>query len=480
MDYHQVKNLKENNPTIRLFNAANSPLIISFLFQAFKYHNKITISNDELVSHLTDTIYHLRNVFGNELYPESPQNYLDKWTADGYLRKYYPDNSDEPCFELTPSTEKALEWINELESREFVGTESRLLKIIDMLREIAYKNSEDPHRRLAELERKKSEIETDIDKINSGILEKLTDTQIKERYFEVSDTSNKLLSDFKQIEYNFRELDHEVRKKQILHDVQKGELLESVFTSHDVFLNSDQGRSFRAFWDLLLSQTSQDELDELIEIIIRLPQVQEIKKDDTLDGLKYHLIEAGNRVNTTKHNLNEQLRKFLDDRIYLENKKIVEIIKEIKSTAVQIRNNPPSDKGFITIPGNSQINMIMERPLWDVAVSPELVKKLIENGSSELVDTERLYSQFDIDRRELQARLDQLLQNNSQITLQSVIEHYPIERGLAEILVYVDIALKNKKAFINEDIYETMILWNKLSDRYFEIQLPQIIICGGD
>ncbi len=257
-------------------------------------------------------------------------------------------------------------------------------------------------------------------------------------------------------------------------------MLESVFTSHDVFLNSDQGRSFRAFWELLLSQTRQDELDELIEIIVHLPQVQEIKKDDSLDGLKYHLIDAGNRVNTTKHNLNEQLRKFLDDRIYLENRKIVEIIKEIKSTAVQIRNNPPSNKDFITIPGNPQINMIMERPLWNVAVSPELMKKMIENGSSELVDTELLYSQFDIDRRELQSRFDQLLEKNSQVTLQSVIEHYPIERGLAEILVYVDIALKNKNAFINEDIYETMILWNKISDKYFKIQLPQIIICKGD
>jgi hypothetical protein len=480
MDYLQIKNLKENNPTVRLFNADNSPLIISFLFQAFKQNNQITIPNDELVSHLTDTIYHIRNVYGIDLFPELPQNYLDNWASDGYLRKYYPDNSDEPCFELTPSTEKALEWINELEYREFVGTESRLLKIIEMLKEIVYQNSEDTSTRLAELERRKNEVEKEIDKINSGILERLSDTQIKERYFEIYDTSNKLLSDFKQIEYNFRDLDHDVRKRQIFHDVQKGELLSSFFSSHDVFLKSDQGQSFRAFWDLLLSQTRQDELDELIETIIRLPQVQEIKKDDNLDGLKYNLIEAGNRVNTTKHNLNEQLRKFLDDRIYLENKKIVEIIKDIKTTAVQIRNNPPSNKDFITIPGNPQISMIMERPLWDVAVSPELTIKEIENGSPESVDTQNLYSQFDIDREELKMRINQLLENNSQVSLKMVIEQYPVEKGLAEILVYVDIALKNKKAIINDDIYETMTLWNKVSDKYFQIQLPQIIICGDD
>ena len=478
MDYHRIKNLKEINPTIRLLNADYSPLIISFLFQAFKKNNKITIPNDELVSNLYDTIYSIQSAYGDGLFPETAQKYLDDWANAQYLRKYYPADSDEPCFELTPSTEKALEWIKELENREFVGTESRLIKIIEMLKEIAYRNSDDPAIRLGELERKKTEIEEEISKIKSGDeLEKLSQTQLKERYFDVYDTSNKLLSDFKQIEYNFRRLDQEVRKEQITSDIQKGELLKNIFSSRDILLESDQGRSFKAFWGLLMSQAKQDELDDLIDLIIHLPEIQEIKKDDTLDGLKSHLIEAGERVNITNHILVEQLRKYLDDRIYLENKRIIEIIKDIKTTAVQIKNNPPSNKDIITIPGRPHIDMIMERPLGNVSVSPELKKTDLEDGSSTLVDTEQLYSQFDIDPEELRSRINEFLAKNSQFSLKTLIEKYPVERGLAEILIYVDIALKNDKAFINEDIYERMILWNKVSNRYFEIQLPQIIIC---
>jgi len=476
MDYHRIKTLKENNSTIRLFNADNSPLIISFLFQAFKQNNKITIPNDELVSNLTDTIYSLRNTFGNDVYPDSAQNYLDAWANDYYLRKYYPPDNDEPCFELTPSTEKALEWVKELENREFVGTESRLLKIIEMMKEIAYKNSENPAVRLEELERKRNEIEQEIDKINSGIFEKLSGTQIKERYFDISDTSNKLLSDFKQIEYNFRQLDQEIRKKQITSDIQKGELLKDIFSSHDILFETDQGKSFRAFWELLMSQKKQDELDQLIELIVSLPEIQNVKKDDTIDGLKNHLIEAGDRVNTTNHILIEQLRKYLDDMILLENKRIIEIIRDIKSIAVQIKDNPPRNKDIITIPGSPQIEMVMERPLWDVSVSPELRKNDLEEGESILVDTQQLYSQFEINKDELIRRIDELLAINSQFTLKALIEKYPIERGLAEILTYVDITLKNEKAFINEDIKETMIVWNKVSNRFFEITLPQIII----
>jgi hypothetical protein len=478
MDYHRIKNLKEINPTIRLLNADYSPLIISFLFQAFKKNNKITIPNDELVSNLYDTIYSIQSAYGEGLFPEPSQKYLDDWANAQYLRKYYPADSDEPCFELTPSTEKALEWIKELENREFVGTESRLIKIIEMLKEIAYRNSDDPAIRLGELERKKTEIEEEISKIKSGYeLEKLSQTQLKERYFDVYDTSNKLLSDFKQIEYNFRRLDQEVRKEQITSDIQKGELLKNIFSSRDILLESDQGRSFKAFWGLLMSQAKQDELDDLIELIIHLPEIQEIKKDDTLDGLKSHLIEAGERVNITNHILVEQLRKYLDDRIYLENKRVIEIIKDIKTTAVQIKNNPPSNKDIITILGRPHIDMIMERPLWNVSVSPELKKTDLEDGTSTLVDTEQLYSQFDIDPEELRTRINEFLVKNSQFSLKTLIEKYPVEWGLAEILIYVDIALKTDKAFINEDIYERMILWNKVSNRYFEIQLPQIIIC---
>jgi hypothetical protein len=88
-----------------------------------------------------------------------------------------------------------------------------------------------------------------------------------------------------------------------------------------------------------------------------------------------------------------------------------------------------------------------------------------------------LYSLFDINREELKTRIDELLSITSQFTLKTLIEKYPVERGLAEILIYVDIALKNENVSVNEDIYETMIVWNKISNRQFEIKLPQIIIC---
>ncbi|MBA7485668.1 hypothetical protein ES707_21218 [subsurface metagenome] len=477
MDYHRAKSLKENHPTIRLLNADNCPLIISFLFQSFKKSNRASISNDELVSSLTDNLYLLRSTYGDDVYPETAQYYLDNWANSLYLRKYYLPNIDEPHFELTPATEKVLEWLKDLEKREFVGTESRLIRVIEILREIVYRTADDPAKRLEDLERQRDEIDNEIEKIKSGFIDKLSQTQIKERYYEAYDTSNKLLSDFKQIEYNFRQLDQEIREKQVKNDLNKGEFLEEIFSSQDILLDSDQGRSFRAFWQLLMSQSEQDELDDLIDAIIALPEIQTINKDDTLEELKSRLIEAGDRVNKTNHILTEQLRKYLDDKVYLEDKKVIEIIKEIKKLAVLVRDNLPNDKDFLVIEDRPKIEMIMERPLWDASKSPELKKIDLEEGSSEFVDAQKLYEQFNVNPEELKTRINEMLETHSQITLKSIVDRFPVERGLAEVLTYVSIASKDEKALINEENCESLILWNKTSNRYFKIELPQIIFC---
>jgi uncharacterized protein DUF3375 len=48
-----------------------------------------------------------------EAFPRRAEQYLDDWAADsrGWLRKYYPPGSDEAHFDLTPPTERAIDWI---------------------------------------------------------------------------------------------------------------------------------------------------------------------------------------------------------------------------------------------------------------------------------------------------------------------------------------------------------------------------------
>ena len=83
-----------------------------------------------------------------------------------------------------------------------------------------------------------------------------------------------------------KDIDHAVREKQVNANLRKGKLLEEVFKANDLLWNTDQGKSFLAFWEFLLSQNKQDELSSLLEMVSTLPEVQEVKQDDFLDRIK--------------------------------------------------------------------------------------------------------------------------------------------------------------------------------------------------
>ena len=476
MEHDYVKYLREHNPTVRLLRLDNAPLIISFLFRAFKSQNRLSIPGNELTSNLSDFLFYLNQEQKKPLYPRPAEQYLENWANDGFLRKYYEANNDEPVFDLTPATEKALEWIQHLEQKEFVGTESRLLQIFSILRDIVFYSTEDPAQRMMKLEQQKTDIDREIEKLKKGKIEKMGTTKIKERFTEVEETAQRLLSDFRQIEQNFRELDKNAREQQIDSTLSKGKVLDDIFHVHDLIWDTDQGRSFKAFWEYLMCQSKQQELEELIGTVLQLPEVQEVKKGELLERLKVNLVEAGEKVYNSNGALIEQLRKFLDGKLYLENKRILEIINGIEKQAILIKEYIPKVNDFLTIEGDPDMDFVMERPFFKPPEIVEMTPAEIEQGEAN-ADTTALYQQLHINPETLKTNIRILLASQSQITLKQVTEQYPVEKGLVEIITYFDLATKDPKAVIHEEKTETISIVNKDTQKRLEITLPQTIFC---
>ena len=81
----------------------------------------------------------------------------------------------------------------------------------------------------------------------------LDDTALKDRFQQFTQGARELLSDFREVEHNFRQLDRRVRERIALWEGGKGALLEDIMGERDSIADSDQGNSFRAFWDFLMS-----------------------------------------------------------------------------------------------------------------------------------------------------------------------------------------------------------------------------------
>lgn len=475
MEHDYLVKLRQH-PTWQLLRADNAPLMISFFYRAFIQTNSRSLRQNQLVEKLDDTLFHLRQIHGDKAYPKSAKAYLTDWahSDNGFLRKYYAAHSDEPEYDLTPASEKAIEWLRSLEQKQFIGTESRLLTVFELLKSILQTTQTDPQLRIAELQLQKSLIDAEISRLQQGELISYDPRQVKERFYQLEETARSLLMDFRQVEENFRQLDRHTREKIATSDKQKGQLLDEVFGEHDDIGDSDQGKSFKAFWGLLMSPAKQEEFNDLIQKVLSLEEVIACTPDELLPRMKYHLLEAGEKVQRTSSSLVEQLRRYLDDQVWLENKRIMAIIHEIEKQAVAVKQQPPKDKDFMCLAETkAQVDLPMSRSLFRPPSRPVLSSAALSSGIAEF-DTDLLYSQHYVDVVLLQARIRKSLQTQTQITLEEICQQHPLEKGLSELVAYLNLATHENGGVIETD-KEVEIAWLNEAGIKKSAMLPRVI-----
>jgi len=477
LDYHDLEALRRNHPTWRLLVADHAPLILSFLHKTYLQPNIRALAQSELSTRLDDFLYHLREQLGDQAYPKCAGDYLNDWASDehGWLRKFYPEGNDEAHFDLTPATEKAIEWLAGLEQKHFIGTESRLLTIFALLNQIVQGAETDPEARIAELEKRRADIDAEIERIRQGELTLMEPTQLKERFYQVEQTARTLLADFRQVEQNFRGLDRAVRERITTWEGGRGELLESVFGERDAIADSDQGKSFHAFWDFVMSPARQEDLSLLLKRTLALEAIAALQPDTRLLRIHYDWLEAGEATQRTVARLSEQLRKYLDDQAWLENRRIMTLIQGIERQAVELREQAPAGSFTALDDTSPAVDLIMDRPLFTPPLKPHISQQVLEEGS-DAVDADALFEQVYVDKTRLAAHVRQALQSRDQIALTTVLETHPLEQGLAELVTYLSLAAADDKAVIDDERSET-ITWTDEHGVQRRATLPTVIFC---
>lgn len=463
MDHATLATLRDRHPAWRLLASPHAPLVASFLRRVFVLPNVRTMREADLVQALEDDLFALREQLGEAAYPKRAQDYLNDWAAPdkGWLRKFYKPGTDEAQFDLTPATEKAIAWLVTLTERPFVGTESRLLTLFALLEQISAGTEADPARRLQELQRKRAQLDADIARAQAGEVPLLDDTSIKERFLQFQQLARELLADFREVEHNFRQLDRSVREKIALWDGSKGELLDSIMGERDAIADSDQGRSFRAFWDFLMSSSRQEALSEHLERALALPQVIELKPEPRTRRMHHDWLEAGEHTQRTVAQLSQQLRRFLDDRVFQENRRILDLLRGIESKALALRQTALRGD-VMQIDGiGADIALPLERPLFSPKARLRLEQLLPEQGDDD-IDTARLFEQIVVDKARLSANIRQALRGSSQVSLHALVDEMPLRNGLAELVAYLELAhagsgsLQDVRATVDESVQDTI------------------------
>ena len=458
-------------------------MVASFLHRVFITPNVRVMAQADLVEALNDTLYGLRERLGDKAFPKPALEYLNDWAANdkGWLRKFYPAGSDEPHFDLTPATERALAWLVSLSDRAFVGTESRLLTLFELLKQMSEGSDTNPETRLKELHRRRDSIDAEIALVLGGNMPLLDDTALRDRFQQFTGLARELLADFREVEHNFRMLDRRVRERIALWDGGdgrgRGALLEEIMGERDAISDSDQGKSFRAFWDFLMSQSRQEELTQLLDRVLQLPPVAALQPDLRLKRVHYDWLEAGEHAQRTVAQLSQQLRRFLDDQAWLENRRIMDLLRGIEAKALALRDAPHTvtltDAVQTVNALHPSVELPLERPLYSPAVKTVLNNVALEAGVADL-DAAVLFSQVRVDKAALASHIRQSLQTRAQISLGELLQIRPLQQGLGELVAYLQLASVAALSVVDEETLES-VRWTAADGVTRSASMPRVI-----
>lgn len=477
LDYQWTKNLYERHPVLAAFRKRvdGFSVMVSCLHEAFEQRRQSRYVEPDLINRVTDFLLAIDQLDNNV---RTPREYVDEWTKDGMLRRFYDDLlHDEPFYELTPDAVLLLRWLQDLDQHEFVGTESRLRVLFDLLEQLAYRSSSDKASRIEQLRREIREREAEIDRIERGELDVWNATRIRENFQLVQETARRLLADFRQVEQNFRVIDRDLRDEILTTPLSKGRLLDNLFSTIDERIwERDQGKSFRAFWELLMNQARQDEFDTLMSEVVQLPALQDATLAlHDLERLKFDLVEAGGNVNRANDLIIKSLRRLIETNFFREHKHVLQTIESVLELAIHIKPQPPKERDLMHIDGKPQLDFFLNRRLFRPPNVTNIRSVAVDVGEQD-ADISALLTDDDVSLEQLEANVGQLLRHRPQVSLATVLTEFPPQKGLAEIVGYLTLATQSEaqhKATVREDAQDEITFTTDEGLR--TLQLPKII-----
>lgn len=475
MDYYAIASLRENHPGWSLLRATNAPLALHFFMTAFTDGNQRNLRRQQLIDALDDVLFGVRETYGEDKFPRNASEYLDEWADPerAWLRKYYVQGEDEPHYDLMPATEDVIRWVEALKGRDFVATQSRLTSIFAVLKALVQQSETDPEVRLVELQRQRDLIDREMQQIRDGNVKVMSGPEALDHFQQLTSLARDLLSDFREVEQNFRKLDRQVREQIATWDGSQGELLDSIFANQQDIGSSLQGRTFQGFWDYLMSPHMRNELDDLLQRATRIDALAQMDNLQAITNLHQDWLPAVEQTQSTVRQLSQQMRRLLDDKVFLENKRIMQLLRSIEASALDSREQAPSNIFMEIDAPTVAVALPFERPLYAPGSRIRVLDE-VTVADDAAVDASALFNQFHVDKERLKANVEDVLERTGQATLADIADSYPLTHGLAEVVAYYQLASESEWATINPDVTQRL-QWQTADGVTREATVDQLI-----
>ena len=443
------------HPAIRLLRSPNAPLTLTFLHRAFKEHHVVSVPDSQLRARLENLLDEAREERPGS-YAQTASDYLALWCGPEQvlLKKFYSNEADEPVFELTAAAEHAMQWLEDLHARPFVGAESRLELIFRQLEEIALFSTSDVERRVAALRAQKAALDEQIEFMErTQTAQTYTTVQLSERFANALDLARGLTGDFRQLEENFKEVARALAEAQTQPGATKGRIVGQLLDTHAALKESAQGQSFYAFWNLLSSPELQDRWRNLVRQVYQLKGIDHsLRANRLIEKLSSRLLVEGERVVRSNERMAATLRRALESVSSGEDRRMCELVRDIQQLALACRNAPPSHDSFYDLAGPPEVFGTFGRTFWQ----PESTGRtagpfFFEDGTVDLAAIERFRALPHLNLSRLRGHIRTCLISDDVILLSELLRRFPPSQGILEVAGYLVIAVQTSHHYVSKE-----------------------------
>jgi hypothetical protein len=454
-----IESLFRDSLTLRLVSARNAPLVLGFLQGAFKESNRQTVEEEDLELLLEK--YLQQNGAGEdpEAGEETPDNrarlYLNLWCRDthGYLRKVFSPEGGCYVYQLTRHSEKVLQWLRELRTGERVGhvtTESRFARIFNEFKTLYEQTRDDPHARETALLAKRDAIDAEIAQIRAtGKAVTLSPEQVKDRLIDLEEMIEAFLADFRAIEDHFKEQAAQIQEIHLKRGRSKGDIVMFALDAGETLRNSEQGKSYYGFREIIRSLESREALDAWIADAAKLA------REAGADAQAYETLME--RLNTRMSIVQEsyfriaaQLRRVVEESAAQDTIRLLDSIGAVK-TAMLARRDTPPEGDFIEIDEGVSWSNLMEVSFHEKSeevVFARMAGKPEENEADVADAVRRIGRPLDIER--FRRTVARHLAGCDQIALPTLLETEPLRDGAVDLVAYLTVAADDPRHMIDD------------------------------
>jgi len=455
-----------SSPTMRLLRSPQAPYIVAFLNATFKDAGKITWGHNDLAARLADFQDQLDQSRLDQSQPdpnqqssqnqqsgvgvlrESAEAYLQRWSTGEvrWLRRRLAAATAEPVYELSPQSECVLRFVSEMLDQRlgFVGTESRLRRIVDSLTDLAIRGNDDPQQRLDYLLAQREQIDAEIASIRqAGVAETYSPTAIRERFADTMQDLTQLQSDFRAVEESFQTITRQVHQQTLAADRQRGDILQDALDAEEQLQRADQGISFHEFVRFVLAPANQEHLEAVAQ---RLRQVDALSdQPDALqrvEAMVPALLGEAEKVLATTHRLSKALRRLLDAKTTASRQRLAGLLADIRGLAGQLAEQPPEQTVSLQIATELDLGNAFQKAFWQP--STRFTATTMHDGEDDADDRldafKRLAQLPRIDWSAMRRSVTMALGNRDEISLAEMLQSQPSRGGVLEVLGYIQIA----------------------------------------